>query len=427
MTEWVEVSLAQVAERVTRRAGDFDGRVMTVAAGQGLVDQEAYFTKRIASKDTSAYWRVAPGDFVYNKSASKDAPWGVNARHRGALDAIVTPLYFVFRPDHRRVDPRFFEFAINGQGFFGSLAGSLREGARAHGALNVRLDEFFSARFLLPPLEEQKRIVAVVDAVDSALGALEAESRRIAANVTHARLGLLKVGVRGPWGSVKTGEFSALDWTKEMPVGWRAETIGSVSKVRSGATPRRSEQARYFDNGLIRWVKTGDLNEGVIADTDECITDVAIAETSVRLLPRDTVLVAMYGGFGQIGRTARLGIEAATNQAISALTELRDDVAPEFVHEVLKAGRSKWRLVAASSRKDPNISKRDVEQFDFPLPPSDEQRAIVGIVAGIEATRKAIDAESTCLRRLRAALVGALLAREVTVGAAVDRFIEQVL
>jgi type I restriction enzyme S subunit len=119
--------------------------------------------------------------------------------------------------------------------------------------------------------------------------------------------------------------------------------------------------------------------------TDETITPAAVAQTSAKVVPTGTVLVAMYGGFGQIGRTARLGVDAATNQAVSALLDLRDDILPEYLHEVLKAGRAKWRRVAASSRKDPNITKRDVEKFDFPLPPPAEQRRILSILAQIES------------------------------------------
>jgi type I restriction enzyme S subunit len=132
----------------------------------------------------------------------------------------------------------------------------------------------------------------------------------------------------------------------------------------------------------------------------------------------------MYGGFGQIGRTARLGIDATTNQAISALTELRPDVLPTFVHEVLKAGRAKWRRVAASSRKDPNITKANVEEFDFPLPPIDQQREIVDLIAAQASSAAALQAELAALRAVRADLLTALMSQEITVNAAVDKFVK---
>jgi len=389
---------------------------MTVAAGVGLVDQEAFFTKRVASADLSGYWRVSPGDFVYNKSASKSAPFGVNARLVGDTDAIVTPLYFVFRPDDT-VDHEFFELMINSDAFFRSLSGRLREGARAHGALNVRLHEFFSAEVPLPPRKEQEAIVAIVRAVDDSIHAFDDELEALRNAVARVRVGLLAAGIRGDWQTADADSHTVITWTARLPTGWRRATVGAVSRVRSGATPRRLEQARYFDGGTIPWVKTGDLNERVVVETDERLTDAGLAESSARMLDVDTVLVAMYGGYAQIGRTARLGVRAATNQAISALTELAPDVLPEFLHEALKAGRSKWRLVAASSRKDPNITKRDVEAFDFPLPPLAEQREIVNIVAPMEQAVDAIQANVDRLREFRRRLVAALMSQDVRAAA----------
>jgi type I restriction enzyme S subunit len=109
----------------------------------------------------------------------------------------------------------------------------------------------------------------------------------------------------------------------------------------------------------------------------------------------------MYGGFGQIGRTARLGVDAATNQAVSAVLDLRSDVDPQFLLEVLKAGRPKWRKVAASSRKDPNITKTDVENFDFPLPPLDQQAEILSNLGTISALVDALTEESDAIGTIR--------------------------
>ena len=267
---------------------------------------------------------------------------------------------------------------------------------------------------------EQRRIVDVVSAVDAVVAALTNELNAATASMTSARLALLTIGPSGQWQHGLCSADAVTHWTKALPDDWGAETIGSISVVRSGATPRRSEQSRYFDDGDIPWVKTGDLNETVLETTQECITSVALAETSVRIIPAGTVLVAMYGGFGQIGRTAILGVDAATNQAISALTDLRADVLPAFLHEVLKAGRPKWRRVAASSRKDPNISKRDIEDFDVPVPPMDQQRQIVDLLRAIQAGIDALSHELGALRVFRSSLLADLLTQSVSVPESYD-------
>ena len=155
----------------------------------------------------------------------------------------------------------------------------------------------------------------------------------------------------------------------KVPEGWEIKTLESVSKkITSGATPLRSEGSRYFSTNGHNWVKTTDLNNSYIYNTEEQITDEAIRETACKIVPVGTVLIAMYGGFNQIGRTGILAKESAVNQALSAL-QLKENVMPEFVNSWLIFKRGMWKDFAASSRKDPNITRNDVCSFPILLPP----------------------------------------------------------
>lgn len=168
---------------------------------------------------------------------------------------------------------------------------------------------------------------------------------------------------------------SRLGW---IPKDWTLRSVASLGEIRSGSTPSRGKADRYFHPEGTPWVKTLDLNEDVIRKTDECITVAALRESSCSVLPADSVLIAMYGGWEQIGRTAMLGVPAATNQAISTVTIEDPDVVPEYVLRALQHGRPRWKRVAASTRKDPNIKKVDVETFEVPMPSTrDEQIAVV--------------------------------------------------
>ena len=86
-----------------------------------------------------------------------------------------------------------------------------------------------------------------------------------------------------------------------IPEDWEVKHLGDIAKLSSGTTPYRANDL-YFKNGSIPWVKTTDLNNGLLVNTEEKVTEKAINETSLKILPIDTVLVAMYGGFNQIGR-----------------------------------------------------------------------------------------------------------------------------
>lgn len=153
---------------------------------------------------------------------------------------------------------------------------------------------------------------------------------------------------------------------------WLEFKIGDIATVSTGLTPLRSNHS-YYESGSIPWVKTMDLNNSFIKSTDEMVNEKAIRDTSLTLLPSNTLLVAMYGGFNQIGRTGITTFVGVTNQAISALRPKDDFFDVIFLQNYLNHKVGNWRNVAASSRKDPNLTKRDIENFKVYLPSKEEQ------------------------------------------------------
>lgn len=177
--------------------------------------------------------------------------------------------------------------------------------------------------------------------------------------------------------STKLGfKHTPLGW---LPEDWQLKKIRDIAKISSGTTPLRSE-SRFHTDGTIKWVKTTDLNNSVIVDTEERITESALSETSLRIYPVNTVLVAMYGGFNQIGRTGILGVSATINQALSAITVDASEFAPQFILHWLNANVGYWKNLAGSSRKDPNITSKDVGDFPIVKINLFEQKVIVELL-----------------------------------------------
>lgn len=166
-----------------------------------------------------------------------------------------------------------------------------------------------------------------------------------------------------------------------VPKGWEVKKLDDIAKIKSGSTPLRAKQDLYFSEDGTPWVKTLDLNNSEIITTDERITELALKETSCSILPTNTVLVAMYGGFNQIGRTGLLTEPAAINQALSGLILDLETVNPKYVLDYLNGNVGQWKKFAASSRKDPNITRQDVCSFEILLPPLPEQQKIATILA----------------------------------------------
>ena len=153
---------------------------------------------------------------------------------------------------------------------------------------------------------------------------------------------------------------------------WTKSKLGELYEIYSGNTPSRSDN-RNYQNGEIPWIKTTDLNNSIICSNEEKIS--VYGATKLKVLPEKSVLIAMYGGFNQIGRTGLLAYPATINQALAALMPI-NEIYPNFLLNFLNFKKESWRNVAASSRKDPNITKNDVEKFIISFPSLEEQSAI---------------------------------------------------
>jgi len=192
---------------------------------------------------------------------------------------------------------------------------------------------------------------------------------------------------------------------------WVKLKIKDVGQIRSGSTPLRSKK-QYFQDGLISWVKTTDLNNSYIYQTEENVTQRALKETSLKLFAPGSVLVAMYGGFNQIGRTGLLKVEAATNQALSVIS-VNELVIPEYLLSWFNAKVRLWKRFAGSSRKDPNITGSDVANFPVWLPPKVEQQKIVAFLTTIDTRIQQLSRKKALLEQYKKGVMQQIFAQEI--------------
>lgn len=152
---------------------------------------------------------------------------------------------------------------------------------------------------------------------------------------------------------------------------WQIKTLGEVCETTSGGTPSRGNKAYY--NGSIPWVKSGELNKGIIYDTEEKITEEAIKNSSAKIFPKGTLLIALYGA--TIGKLAFLGVDAATNQAVCGIYQ-NEAIESKYLYNFLFL--KKQDLVKQGiGGAQPNISQTILKKLEIPLPPLETQRLIV--------------------------------------------------
>ena len=119
---------------------------------------------------------------------------------------------------------------------------------------------------------------------------------------------------------------------ENLPEGWRMGTIGEFCKdTKSGGTPNRSN-LEYWDSKDYRWLKTGEVQNNVILDTEEYISELGLKNSAAKIIPRDSVVMAMYGG-GTVSNVAYLACETTTNQACcNMICHTKEDAAFLFFH-----------------------------------------------------------------------------------------------
>ena len=161
--DWNKVRLYDIVERITERnKANTCSRVLTIAAQYGLIDQQEFFNKQIASSDLTTYYLLHKGDFAYNKSYSGDYPWGAVKRLDKYDEGVLSSLYICFRPN-KNVDSDFLCHYFESTKWYRGISEISGEGARNHGLLNMSVDDYFNTIHRIPSVEEQRQISSMLN------------------------------------------------------------------------------------------------------------------------------------------------------------------------------------------------------------------------------------------------------------------------
>lgn len=165
----------------------------------------------------------------------------------------------------------------------------------------------------------------------------------------------------------------------EIKTRWNVEKIGKICQTSSGGTPL-STVIEYYENGNIPWINSGEVKQGIINQTENFITQLGLENSSAKLFPVDTVLVAMYGATaGQVGI---LGIEATTNQAVCGILP-NNKVIPKFLFFYLREQIDRL-LDLRTGKARLNLSQDVIKNFSIPVPPKEIQEQIIQEIEVLE-------------------------------------------
>lgn len=227
--------------------------------------------------------------------------------------------------------------------------------------------EFSKLEIIYPKdIKEQERIVGILDEsfakIDESIKILEQDLLNLDE--------LMQSALQKAFNPLK-------DNAKEnykLPQGWEWKSLGEIGNTSSGGTPLRNKK-EYWENGSIKWLKSGELNDGYIDFIEENITEEAIENSSAKIFQKGTLLIAMYGATA--GKLGILNLDSTTNQAICAFLHKDKNIKflEKFLFYFLFFLRDKI-IKDSFGGAQPNINQTYIKNLQIPLPPIKEQEQI---------------------------------------------------
>ena len=251
--DWEERKLSSISERVTRKNKNNESTLpLTISAQDGLIDQNDFFNKQVASRDVTGYFLVKNGEFAYNKSYSNGYPWGAIKRLDKYDMGVLSTLYIVFRPTE--INSQFLVSYYDTTRWYREVSKNAAEGARNHGLLNIAPTDFFNTLLVVPKIvDEQEKIGSFFKQMDNTIA------------LHQRKLDLLKEQKKGylqkmfPKNGAKVPELRFAGFADD----WEERKLGDISyKVKE------KNKTGEFTETLTNSAEYGIINQRDFFDKD---------------------------------------------------------------------------------------------------------------------------------------------------------------
>lgn len=342
--DWKQRKLGEIVNRITRKNSKLISELpLTISAQQGLIDQNEFFDKRVASKDVSGYYLIKNGEFAYNKSTSNDAPWGAIKRLDRYENGVLSTLYIVFEiKDETLVNSDFLVAYYSTNLWYKGIHEIAAEGARNHGLLNIAPTDFFKTKLKLPAdIEEQQEIGEYFKKIDSLI------------TFHHRKSNLFNKTCRNAWEQRKLGDFGKATGGTSIESEFSEDGIYKVISIGS-----YSENSVYNDQG-IRAIKSDKTSNRVLNRND--LTMILNDKTTSGNIIGRVLLIEESGIYVYNQRTERIEINL-------------DEYDPVFLYEMLNAPNIREKIIKqAQGNTQIYVNWTAISLLEYMIPSKEEQ------------------------------------------------------
>ena len=333
---------------------------------------------------TKKQFVIKKDQFLVSKIDARNGAFGVIPDEVDG--AIITGNFWTFDVDASVINPHFLSLIVTTPEFVRFCENASNGTTNRH---YLQEDLFLAQPIPLPSLPEQNRIVAEYNQKIQLAEQQEKEAALVEEHLLSSidvSLGIETLqNITNYYGSyLKTVSYDNLNkWGIDLmsntqisySKNYQVLKVIQICSVGSGGTPSRSRKDYY--NGDIPWIKTGEVVNDVIYNTEEKITQEAIDNSSAKLYPKDSLIVAMYGQGKTRGRTAKLGVEATTNQACAVLYDINSSIiSTDYLWVYLQNEYFRLRELA-SGNSQPNLNAEMIKNYPVVIPPLSIQKSII--------------------------------------------------
>ena len=373
--DWEQRKLVDLVDRVTRKNQDLVSELpLTISAQYGLIDQNEFFDKRVASKDVSGYYLIENGEFAYNKSTSTDAPWGAIKRLDRYKNGVLSTLYIVFKIlDESKTSSDYIVTYYNTDLWHKGIQAIAAEGARNHGLLNVAPADFFETNLTMPKdYAEQQQIGSFFQQLDHLITLHQRKYDKLT-KVKKAMLEKMFPENGSPYPEIRFKGFTDA---------WEQHKLGDHSEIVAGGTPNTGHP-EYWNPKEIPWMSSGEINNKVIYSTDNMISKIGFSNSSAKWVKEKSVLIALAGQGKTRGTVAISEIPLTTNQSIAAI-QPDSFLYYKFLFQNLEERYNELREVSSGDGTRGGLNKQIISDLEVLAPEIQEQIKIGDFLCGID-------------------------------------------
>jgi len=364
--------------------------------------------RRRLADELETYLVVHPGQLVINTMWLNFRGLGV-AEHTG----VVSPAYRAYSLG-AAWNPRFVHYLLRTDAYVSEYT-RLAYGIRPN-SLVVNREDFGSLRVPVPSREDQLAIADFLDNKTAAIDALIAKKERLIELLQEKRQGLITQAVTKGLDPSVPMKDSGVEWLGEIPAHWRIVKLAWVARIISGSTPNRAN-AGYWQDGVVPWLASGKVNDYLVTQPSELISNEAVTECGLRLAPVGAVVIGLVGQGRTRGMSARLGIAACINQNMAAIVP-ESELQAAYLHGVLQHGYEPIREIGQGANQEA-LNREIVANLRVPLPPEPEQIAIGRRLDALrddtDRSLSMIARQSELLREYRQALITAAVTGQLDI------------